>query len=178
MPSKPTAQQNPRRRGGRAKTPLTVLGTELLHRLAANPEFRARVAALPADVLRWASKRRAERGTVIEVRTRPEVGNSKTRWPFGHAALVRRLHTLQGVADKLFAGAPPADADTQQRLQSAFGDIDRKLRVAGAIPASKRRRTLPQIEADLDAVEDALLALVDLGQRTALLPDRDELSES
>jgi hypothetical protein len=143
---------------------LTVLGTEVLHRLATNPVLRARVAALPADVLRWVAKRRVERkGGVIEARTRSE-SVPKSRWPFGHAALLRRLHILRGVADKLFAGMPPVDAETQQRLETAFGDIDRKLRVAGAMPASKRRRTLPQIEHDLDAVEDLLLALVDLGR--------------
>jgi hypothetical protein len=145
---------------------LTVLGTELLHRLAANPEFRARAAALPADVLRWATKRRVERGTVIEVRSNTENGRSKTRWPFGHAALVKRLHTLRSVADKLFTGNPPVDADTQLTMRAAFDNVDRKLRVAGAIPATKRRRTLPQIESDLDALEDTLLALVDLGQQT------------
>ena len=165
MPSKPTAP-NPRRRSGRAKTTLTVVGIEVLHRLAANPEFRARAAAVPAEMLRRATKRRTEQGTVIEVRSYPEMSRSKTRWPFGHAAQVKRLHTLRDVADKLFTGNPSVDADTQSAMHAAFDNVDRKLRVAGAIPATKRRRTLPQIEADLDALEDTLLELVDLGQQT------------
>jgi len=133
------------------KGTLFTAALALVQQALASEEVRRRLASAPADVIHWASTKRAEHRD----RDAHEVRRLDPTGRFGQRGLERRVGSLKRAIELGFPGAN--DAGRAEMLHAIDG-LTRALAVAASLPLVKRKRAHARIDSELDALE---LAMVD-----------------
>ncbi len=123
----------------------------LIQQVLSNEEVRKALSNAPRDVIRWASRKRADY----------KAGGSASRFDpttrFGQKGLERRIKSISAVAER----AIPSPSDpTRADLLAAIDRLSVVLQVAESMPLVKRKRAQARISEQLDEMEAAFVDAV------------------